>query len=231
MTRAGLALVAVMMCALPRPAARAQQLPITSFGVAEGLADTLVWRIVHDSHGWLWFCTNEGLSRFDGYEFTTFGTGHGLPDARVSDLLETHTGEYWLATGAGVVRFNPNGSPTTNPSPAPMFTLVRGPNRSMGARSAGVLRQSRSGAIWVGTDDGLFLLRLEGDRAVLSPVDIGLPEVASERHINTVLEDRTGSLWVGAPSGLYRRWPDGSSARQTISFVPGLSVTSFPFAS
>jgi hypothetical protein len=32
-----------------------------------------------DSRGFLWFCTNEGLSRFDGYGFTNYSTDQGLP--------------------------------------------------------------------------------------------------------------------------------------------------------
>jgi hypothetical protein len=39
--------------------------------------------------GFLWFCTGEGLSRFDGYRFTNYTTDQGLPAAAVNDLLET----------------------------------------------------------------------------------------------------------------------------------------------
>ena len=68
-------------------------------------------RIVKDSRGFLWFCTAEGLSRFDGYAFANFGTDQGLPHAHVNDLLETRGGDYWVATNAGLVRFDPKGRP------------------------------------------------------------------------------------------------------------------------
>src|SRR5436190_20670864 len=87
----------------------AQQLPVRTYTTADGLPRDLVLRIVRDSHGFLWFCTGDGLSRFNGYEFTNYGVEHGLPHPVITDLLETRRGVYWVATnGGGVVRFNPS---------------------------------------------------------------------------------------------------------------------------
>jgi len=88
-------------------AAVAEQLPIKTYTTADGLARDQINRIVQDSHGFLWFCTAEGLSRFDGYKFTNYTTDQGLPSRAIDDFLETHSGEYWVATGNGVSRFKP----------------------------------------------------------------------------------------------------------------------------
>ena len=64
-----------------------------------------VHRIVLDSKGFLWFCTNEGISRFDGFEFVNYGTRHGLPEPNANDLLETADGVYWVGTDGGLCRF------------------------------------------------------------------------------------------------------------------------------
>ena len=53
--------------------AKGERLPIKSYTTADGLANNAVNRILRDSRGFLWFCTNEGLSRFDGYSFTNYG--------------------------------------------------------------------------------------------------------------------------------------------------------------
>src|SRR5688572_23553511 len=94
-TSALLALLAIAAPAL----VRAERLPVKIFTTADGLANNVVNRIVRDSRGYLWFCTREGLSRFDGYGFTTYGIEDGLPDAVVNDLVETRQGNYWIATG------------------------------------------------------------------------------------------------------------------------------------
>src|SRR5436189_4225992 len=90
----------------------AQQLPVRTYTTVDGLPRDLVLRIVRDSRGFLWFCTGDGLSRFNGYEFTNYGVEDGLPHPFINDLLETRRGVYWVATnGGGVARFNPSPLP------------------------------------------------------------------------------------------------------------------------
>src|SRR5262249_14656449 len=86
---------------------RAERLPIKIYTTADGLPHDQANRIVRDSKGFLWFCTSEGLSRFDGYTFTNYGTAQGLPNRQIIDLLETRSGVYWVATAGGLCRFNP----------------------------------------------------------------------------------------------------------------------------
>jgi ligand-binding sensor domain-containing protein len=62
----------------------ARRLPIKTYTTADGLARDAVYCIVEDSHGFMWFCTAEGLSRFDGYQFTNYRTEQCLPsDTRI----------------------------------------------------------------------------------------------------------------------------------------------------
>src|SRR5713226_3852398 len=107
----------------------AERLPLKSYTVADGLPNNVINKIVRDSRGFLWFCTGEGLSRFDGYSFTNFGVDQGLPHTTVNDFLETRSCELWIATNGGLVLFNPRGEPTAHivfandkAQPAPMFT-------------------------------------------------------------------------------------------------------------
>ena len=82
----------VLVCIMPHDA-RAQQAPVTIRTTVDGLPSNTINRIVRDSRGFLWFCTAEGLSRFDGYAFTNFGSDQGLPQSPINDFLETRTGE------------------------------------------------------------------------------------------------------------------------------------------
>src|SRR6202171_1522727 len=90
---------------------QAERLPLKPYPVADGLPNNVINKIVRDSRGFLWFCTGEGLSRFDGYSFTNYGVSEGLPHPTVNDLLQTRSGDYWVATGGGLGRFNPKGVP------------------------------------------------------------------------------------------------------------------------
>lgn len=54
--------------------ARAERLPLKIYTVADGLASNEINKIVTDSRGFVWFCTSDGLSRFDDYVFTNYGS-------------------------------------------------------------------------------------------------------------------------------------------------------------
>jgi ligand-binding sensor domain-containing protein len=70
----------------------ATRLPIRTYTTADGLARDHILCIAQDSHGFLWFCTAEGLSRFDGYRFANYTTAQGLPTNEIEDFLETRAG-------------------------------------------------------------------------------------------------------------------------------------------
>src|SRR5438876_946341 len=201
---------------------RAERLPLKTYTTADGLPHNVINRIVRDSRGFLWFCTEEGLSRFDGYSFNNYGTEQGLPHASVNDILETRAGEYWLATNGGLVRFNPKGVPVSgvvgaNEAPAaapPMFTVIVPEDTDRHARAITALLEGRDGTIWCGTFKGLFRLAQDGARVRLLPVELGLlHDYAEQSLVSSLVEDRFGTLWIGTYNGLYRRWPDGSFAR------------------
>ena len=80
---------------------RAQQPSFRIFSTQDGLVRNWVTKIHRDSKGYLWFCTVEGISLFDGYRFTNFSTRDGLPSRLVSDMIETRQGDYWFATTPG----------------------------------------------------------------------------------------------------------------------------------
>ena len=128
---------------------QAARLPLKAYTTADGLAHNTINKIVRDSRGFLWFCTAEGLSRFDGYTFTNFGRDQGLANPYVNDLLETSTGEFWVATNGGLVRFNPKGVPLTRladtDSRGPMFSVVSSDDDDRRATAVTVLLTGRDG--------------------------------------------------------------------------------------
>src|SRR4029450_6165700 len=148
--------------------ATAKRLPIRTHTTEQGLAHAHVRRIVRDPRGFLWFCTVDGLSRFDGAEFVTYRAEDGLPDHSVNDLLVTRDGTYWVATNGGVARFDPlasrrseDGRRSAERGSARLFSSVPlegSPSR----REIRVLAEDRSGRVWAGGQGGLFALEERG---------------------------------------------------------------------
>jgi ligand-binding sensor domain-containing protein len=199
----------------------AERLPLKTYTTADGLAHNNVQRIVRDSRGFLWFCTFEGLSRFDGYSFVSFGVDQGLPSPVVSDLLETSEGRYWVGTDGGLCLFNPKGSPhralpTTDGgagADSSMFTVLY-PGQTARSRRVTSLFEDRGGIIWCGTAGGLYKLDQQNGQLTFKSIDLGMPAGNEDyRHVNAIIEDRAGALWVGSNSGIYRLQPDGRAER------------------
>ena len=53
----------------------AERLPIKIYTSADGLGSSFVDYLMRDSRGFMWFCTRDGLSRFDGARFITYQIG------------------------------------------------------------------------------------------------------------------------------------------------------------
>jgi ligand-binding sensor domain-containing protein/signal transduction histidine kinase len=201
-------------CLIVGATVQARHLPVKVYTTADGLPRNRINNILRDSRGYLGFCTQEGLSRFDGYKFTTYGVEEGLPHRDVTSLLETRSGEYWVGTRRGLCRFYPASGTKFNvllPSEKPRGQFVT------------ALLEDRAGGVWCGTADGLY--RLEGSS--FRPVDLDMPEGKDkdDRTVFALREDRRGALWIGAGGGLYRYPPGGRWERFThLDGLPNASV-------
>src|SRR6266404_1850775 len=202
---------------LGAPSDFAQQLPVRTYTTADGLPRDLILRIVRDSHGFLWFCTGDGLSRFNGYEFTNYGIEQGLPNPVINDLLETRRGVYWVATnGGGVARFNPSPLRNEQPQIPKLFSVYPVGNEPTTNR-VNVLYEDPAGHLWAGTDGGLFLLDETSGQTTFRRVALNLGELEDVLVVRALAEDSDGSLWVGTQGlGLVRRLPDSRTIRYKV---------------
>jgi ligand-binding sensor domain-containing protein/signal transduction histidine kinase len=168
----------------------AELLPIHSYSTADGLAGDRINQIVVDSHGFIWFCTPEGLSRFDGFRMKTYGRNEGLPHPSVNTLIETRSGEYIVGTSRGLCRFRGG---------ACEGVLLPGSKRR--AQSVNVLLEDSAGRIWCGTGAGLFEL-LKGNQFRRQSLP-SVPLFPDGVPILDLLEDARHDLWVTSTEGIF----------------------------
>jgi signal transduction histidine kinase/ligand-binding sensor domain-containing protein len=203
-----------------------QRLPVKNYTTADGLANDFVGEIVRDSRGFLWFCTGEGLSRFDGYEFKNYTQAHGLSHRSVNDLLELENEIYLVATDDGIAVFNPLGVVDPQPGELPVFRTIRADFEPQSQKPVSFtdLRRTRKGEIWAASEIGLFRV-LRGNRSDdwrLEKVEFDLWR-GKFVEINSTEEDRFGRLWLGTGLGLFIFNPESGVLFQ-VPESPGWSI-------
>jgi ligand-binding sensor domain-containing protein len=197
----------------------AEQLPVKTYTTVDGLPRDVVTLVKQDSRGFLWVAAGDGISRFDGYKFRNYTTDDGLADRRVNDFLETRSGAYWIATEGGLCRFNPAGASKLLKDGGadqhdeisvhiePMF-VVYNPTQKPIAFYA--LQEDDKGAIWCGTNEGLYRLNVNSEGAAeFHFLELSEPTGPAHRHVGAILKDQRGVLWCGVGAVLDRLLPDG----------------------
>jgi streptogramin lyase len=140
----------------------------TSFTIVDGLASNMVWSILEDKAGTLWFGTDGGgVSRYDGRSFTSFTTAKGLANNHVRSILQDKTGNLWFGTlGGGVSRFD--GISFTS------FTTKQG----LANNFIYSMLEDKSGCLWFSTDGG-GVSRYDGKSFSSFTTDCGLVLMAA----------------------------------------------------
>lgn len=87
---------------------RAKTLSYLHFSVEEGLPSSEVYDVLEDDQGMMWFATDRGVARFDGYEFEVFTTDDGLPDDVILRLFKDYKGRIWFVSFSGQLSFFQN---------------------------------------------------------------------------------------------------------------------------
>ena len=182
------------LAAVP-PARALTQYTRTVWTQAQGLPQDTIRAIAQTQDGYLWLGTNEGLVRFDGYDFVTYTTDDGaLPNNAVTSLATGASGDLWVGTLDGLSRYS-HGQFTK-------FTVKDG----LPARPIIALIEDHAGILWVAV--GGFLCKFQNgsfttyDKASVAPV----------KAVQVVYEDAQQKLWVGGAGGLLTQAGGGFSA-------------------
>jgi ligand-binding sensor domain-containing protein/signal transduction histidine kinase len=186
-----------------RPASRSGRYnPAIRFehiGIKDGLSHSSVTAILQDSLGFLWFGTEDGLNRFDGYSFRVYRPDaddtFSISDRWITSLAIDTDGNLWIGTRQGGLNYFDSHSGK--------FTSYRhDPARvsSLGGDWVHSLWFDSRGILWVGTTNGLDRYDPGTDSFIHLTRDDGL----SSNRVNVLYEDKQGILWIGTREGLTR---------------------------
>lgn len=197
----------------------AERLPTRTFTSADGLGSSFVTNLMRDSRGFLWVCTRDGLSRFDGSRFITYQMGDITAPPGIEQILETRNGIYWIVTTGGLYRFDPALPSADNSINTDRPTL----NAEFVSQDRALLFEDRDGTIWSG-GEGLYRLEEKEGKLVSQEVELNLPANPLVTFgITEIIQGQDRSLWLLTTRGLVRRRPDGKENLYTVD-APGTNI-------
>jgi diguanylate cyclase (GGDEF)-like protein len=211
-----------LACAAPAQAAGPIDWP--------ALADTVIHTVVpkrampapmsaftfaQDRAGFLWAGGQQGLQRWDGYQFraytATSGRDDGLANHYVLALHADRSGQLWVGTEEG-------GLARYDAATDRFWPIVLG-DGSGEARRVWSLDDDGSGGLWIGTNRGVAHLDAH-HRIVKAPG--GTVFAVPGRKVQAVLRSRSGGLWIGDRQGLAMLGADGSTAPVALPAADGV---------
>ncbi|MFT5163459.1 MAG: signal transduction histidine kinase/ligand-binding sensor domain-containing protein [Alteromonadaceae bacterium] len=192
--------------------------PVTHFdhlSIEDGLSQGTVNSILQDRQGFLWFATQDGLNRYDGYTFKVFvhdsQDSGSISNSFIRVLYEDSKGRLWIGTqGGGLNRFDAHTERFVS------FKHDKADPHSLSHNRVQAIIEDQKGRLWIGTDSGGLNLfdELSGQFRHFSHAQND-PDSLSHDSVWALLEDSKGHLWIGTDDGLDRLNLDALNTIQT----------------
>ena len=184
---------------------------LSQIGIEQGLSQSTIFAITQDKKGFLWFGTDDGLNKYDGYTVTVFknnnSDSNSISDNSVLSLLCDRKGNIWVGTRlGGVDRYVPSINKFFH------YKHVKNDTSTIIDNSVNAIYEDSKGNIWFGTNRGLSRYNFEKDN--LTSFLINSSKIAI---IRTICEDNNRNLWIGTSDGIFRmNLNESSSAKKII---------------
>lgn len=189
-----------------QPAHLADSMPfrVDAIGVADGLAQGSVYYMLKDSRGFMWFGTQDGLSRYDGHHFQTYRpvfASHGLlkPGSirgiNIFGMVEDPDGNLWIGTEEGLNRYD---------RLTDQFELVR-LNKTSAQRTTGRILPffvDKTNLLYLSDAEGLVRFAYRTGKRTVLAADLRPPKEYDLQ--SATVRTPAGDVWLHAAKGLMR---------------------------
>lgn len=174
--------------------------PLEQLTISNGLSNNIVNVIFQDSNGFIWVGTEDGLNRYDGYNFEVFRFQHDevncISGNRVTDINEDLNGNIWIGLrDRGISLYNWRTGRFTK------FQHIKGESNSIQDSSVQQIFLSSSGEIWIVTDYHLSSFDANNNHFI----NYTIPFDKNDGHVNnSLVEENDSTFLLGTKEGLKR---------------------------
>ena len=175
-------------------AQKPEQTDFIHISVNEGLSQNTIFDIAQDQQGHMWFATDDGLNKYDGYDFTIYRHDEQNPHSISNDIIKAcivdTEGRIWAGTEKGVSLYDAPQDKFYN------FTYLKG-NKSLPIRDI-VEVNNKQLLLFSEKKNGLFLFNIETQQFSEKPLHPSLTGIQP-----TILHKQGDYIYIGSYNGIY----------------------------
>jgi len=193
----------------------AQQFKFARLSIAQGMSQNTVQKITQDGDGFVWLGTQDGLNRFDGYNFVIMRhertNPNSLSDNFITAIQPDLYGNLWIGTNSGGLnRYH---------IPTKTFTHFRhnpADQNSPGSDNILCLAPASDGKLFIGTSAGISILNPADQSFLRIRAEEGNTSALNSDVILSIYPDSSGNIWIGTDGGGLSRMRMDSNGRPEI---------------
>jgi len=167
-----------------------------------GLSHDNVYAIIQDKYGFMWFGTQDGLNKYDGYTFTHYyheaNNENSLISSSFGKIFEDSKGNLWFGTYfSGLDCYDPILQKFKH------YLHDENDPSTISSNRIRCITEDKHGYIWIGTAGG-GLNRIDPLTNEVTRYQNKLNDLNSlaDNNVNAIAFDKTGKLWIGTGVGL-----------------------------
>lgn len=166
----------------------------TLFNEKKGLSSNAVLSITTDYEGNVWIGTQQGgVNLFSSEAFVNYTPKYGLISNKITTVFQTKDGEYIIGTLSNGITVLSNNT---------FSHLTSIPELSQSIISSIAIDNENN--LWVGTTDGLFILKKQNGTYVLSNRIRKINDISLQQVVN-IFQDKKGAIWIATyGAGLFK---------------------------
>ena len=171
--------------------------------IEHGLSQSTVETIIQDQSGFMWFGTEDGLNRYDGYQFRIYKNdpddSTSISNNNIWCLYEDHDGYLWIGTfSGGLNRFDPKIETFTR------YIHNSEDKYSISSNRIRSITEDHHGCLWIGTrNGGINSFNLNSGQFEKRISDPDVLKILADANIRYIYPDSSDNLWIGTNKGLY----------------------------
>jgi signal transduction histidine kinase/DNA-binding response OmpR family regulator/ligand-binding sensor domain-containing protein len=186
--------------------------------VRQGLADNAIKCIMQDHAGFIWIGGNNGIYKYDGYDFTVITVPSGCRNCpsfkKVFSIREDNLGLLWLLSDIGITLYNPE-----NGKAILIYQILWDSDHIQSDLSKCLLRDSQ-GNIWASGQSGLIKISYQknftetGSRDSIfnhsvknlfriESIQLSADKYGPDNRVLSVYEDEQENILVGCMEGIF----------------------------